>query len=60
MISSSNRGKKVEGLLDREFKKLDISLPNSTMNVYDARSSRGAMSNPRPGDFCLYLESRWL
>lgn len=54
-MSTADRGKVAEGLLDKEFRKLDLSLANFTFErIYDARSSRGAMANPRVGDFVLY------
>jgi penicillin-binding protein-related factor A (putative recombinase) len=58
-MSEANRGKVGEGKLDKEFKKLDLSLPNFTYErIYDARSSMGKMANPRCGDFVLYHQGR--
>lgn len=59
MSDAADRGKVAEGKLKKAFDKLDLSLPRFTYErIYDARSSRGAMANPRAGDFVLYHEGR--
>jgi penicillin-binding protein-related factor A (putative recombinase) len=58
-MSTADRGKEAEGKLDKEFKKLDIHLPEFTYErIYDARSSMGKVANPRAGDFCLYHKGK--
>lgn len=55
MSDQGTRGKTAEELLQREFKKLEEKDAFFTWErIYDARSSRGAMANPRTGDFVLY------
>ena len=55
MTSPADRGKVAEALLQKQFKLLDAKDSYFTWErIYDARSSRGAMANPRTGDFVLY------
>jgi penicillin-binding protein-related factor A (putative recombinase) len=54
-MTAANRGKTAEAILQKEFKKLDEKDAFFTFErIYDARSSKGAMANPRTGDFVLY------
>lgn len=58
-MTAANRGKDAERKLNTALAKLDLSLPAFTYErIYDARSSRGAMANPRPGDFAIYHQGR--
>lgn len=55
MSTAANRGKVAESLLQKQFKLLEAADAYFTWErIYDARSSRGAMANPRTGDFVLY------
>lgn len=54
-MSNADRGKVAERLLHKEFSKL--AAKDYTFDferIKDARSSRGAMSDPRAGDFQLF------
>ena len=57
MTSSTNRGKVAEGLFQKELVKKEAAVAGFTFErIYDAHSARGAMANPRSGDFCLYFK----
>ena len=58
-MTTANRGKVAEGLLKKAFTKLASEHQDFCFErIEDARSSKGASSTPRAGDFVVYYRGK--